>query len=59
MQAYIEAAMATARYDQFIIGGWFGALSRFHAVVACGDTLKECMQALQADLEGAIDVPCG
>ncbi|MDP9311738.1 MAG: hypothetical protein M3R24_12800 [Chloroflexota bacterium] len=54
MSAYVQAAMQTARFDTLSNGGWFGALPRFHAVMACAPTEEACYQALQADLERAI-----
>ncbi len=55
MSAYVQAAMQTARYDKLSNGGWFGALPRFHAVFACGETQEDCYLALRADLESAIE----
>ena len=55
MHEYVEAAMQTARFDELSNGGWFGALPRFHAVMAWALTKEACYQALQADLECAIE----
>ena len=55
MSDYMEAAMQTARYDKLSNGGWFGALPRFHAVFAWGETQEDCYLALRADLESAIE----
>jgi predicted RNase H-like HicB family nuclease len=55
MEAYLRAAMNTARFDTVGTGGWFGALPRFHAVFACGDTEEACHHALQGRLERAIE----
>lgn len=54
MEEHIRAAMQTARVDQLRTGDWFGALPRFHAVFACGETEAACRRALQADVERAI-----
>ncbi len=55
MTEYIQAAMRNARYDELSTGGWFGALPQFHPVMAWGATEEACHQALQADLESAIE----
>ncbi len=55
MTEYVQAAMRTARIDELSTGGWFGALPQFHAVMAWGATEDACIQALQADLESAIE----
>ncbi len=54
MEEYVRAAMHTARVDQLRTGEWFGALPRFHAVFACGETEAACRHALQGRLERAI-----
>ena len=55
MDEYVRAAMNTARFDQLRTGDWFGALPRFHAVFACGETEDACRQALQGRLERGIE----
>ncbi len=55
MMEYVQAAMRNASYDALPTGGWFGALPQFHAVMAWGVTAEACRQALQADLESAIE----
>ncbi|MDP9310314.1 MAG: hypothetical protein M3R24_05390 [Chloroflexota bacterium] len=55
MVQYVQAAMRKARVDELSTGGWFGALPQFHAVMAWGATEEACIQALQADLESAIE----
>ncbi len=55
MSEYVQAAMQRARVDELSTGGWFGALPQFHAVMAWGATEQACRQALQADLESAIE----
>ena len=54
MHDYLAAAMATARFDELSSGGWFGAVPRFHVVIATGTTREECYAALQSDLAGAV-----
>jgi predicted RNase H-like HicB family nuclease len=51
LSAYIEAALALARYDKLEDGSFAGEIPKLKGVVAFGSTLKGCENELRGTLE--------
>jgi predicted RNase H-like HicB family nuclease len=49
--AYIEAALALARYDKLDDGSFAGEIPKLKGVAAFGNTLRDCQDELRSTLE--------
>jgi len=51
LTAYIEAAMALARYDKLEDGSFAGEIPKLPGVIAFAKTLRQCEHLLRSTLE--------